>query len=139
MDYVKIIGENLIPVVFAILTPILLLLVKRFVSYLEKKWDYQVAESQEKKLLDLIARAIAYAEETAMAALKSGEELPEGAQKLDSALEFAAEEIGRMGLDKLATDKLTKLIESALNKQREEGAVPRTLKGSKAKKLLVEG
>lgn len=139
MDYVKVIGENLLPVVFTILTPILVLLARRLIAYLEKKWNFQMEESQELKLLDLISRAIAYAEEKAMAALKAGEDLPSGAQKLDSALEFAMEEIKRMGLDDMAKDKLTKLIEAALNKKREAGEVPRTLKSPAAKKLLMEG
>jgi hypothetical protein len=139
MDYLKVVGENLLPVVFTILTPILLLLVKRLVSYLEKKWDFQITQSQEYDLMDLISRAIAYAEEKAMAALKTGDDIPDGAKKLEIALEFAMSEIKRMKLDEMAKEKLTQLIESVLNKKRATGEISNTLKSEKAKKLLTEG
>ena len=128
MDYLKVVVENLFPVVLAIVTPILLLLAKRLVIYLEKKWDFQMEESQETKLLDLISRAIAYAEEKAMAASKVGKDIPSGAKKLQMALEFAMEEIRRLGLDDVAVEVMTKLIEAALNKKRGAGEIPRSLK-----------
>lgn len=141
MDYFKVIVENVLPVVIAILTPILLLLAKRLIVYLEKKWDFDMSDKMEAALMDVISRAVVFAEEKAMAAVKTGEDIPDGAQKLDNALEYAISEMKRLGLDELAKEKLAELIESKLFEKREKGEVPRTLKGPAAnkKKLLTEG
>ncbi len=129
MDYLKIIGENILPVLFTILTPILILLVKRLVVYLEKKWSFKMTIEQQKKLNDLIEDSVAFAEEKAKQAMRTDPAgLPDGAKKLDTALGFAMEQIERLGLDKMAEEALAKLIESKLFKMRVAGAVAETLK-----------
>lgn len=128
MDYFKVIVENILPVVIAILTPILLLLVKRLVVYLEEKWEFDMSDQMESALMDVISRAVAYAEEKAMQAVSTGDELPDGPTKLKNALEYAMSEIKRIRLDELAKEKLAELIESKLFEKRENGEIPRSLK-----------
>lgn len=129
MDYVKIVLENILPVVFLIATPILVLLVRRLVLYLEKKWNFQMSEEQKASMDRVLTGAIGYAEEKALTAVKTDPtKLPDGAKKLDAALEFAMSEIKRMGLDDLAAQKLKELLEAKLFEMRAAGVVPPTLK-----------
>lgn len=129
MDYFKVVMENILPVVFTIALPIIILLVKRLIVYLEKKWGFEMDDEMEGKLNEVIRRAVSYAEEKAMKAVRTGDDIPDGAKKLDHALEFAISEAERMGLTQLAREKLAELIEAHLFDARRDGDVPETLKG----------
>jgi len=129
MDYFKVVMENILPVLFTILTPILILLVKRLIVYLEKKWDFKMTAEQQTKLDDLLEDAIAFAEEKAMQAVRTDPAtIPDGAKKLDLAFGFAVEQIERLGLDKMAEEALRKLIESRLFQMRTQEVIPKSLK-----------
>jgi hypothetical protein len=130
VDYFKIVLENLLPFIFLLATPILLLLAKRLVKYLEEKLHFDMSDAQEAKLNEVLTGAIAFSEEKALQALKTDPAtLPDGAKKLDAALEFAMAEIKRLGLDVLAAQKLKDLIEAKLFAERKHGEIPDSLKG----------
>jgi hypothetical protein len=124
MDYFKVIVENVLPIIVTILAPILVVLAKRLIVYLERKWDFTISDINEAKLIELIEGAIDFAEEKALQAAKTDpEKLPDGAKKLEMALEFAASQVERMGWDEWASEELAKLIESKLYGKRSSAEI----------------
>jgi len=123
-DWLKIVLENLVPLVVAIATPIIMLFVRRLIKKMEEKWNFQIDQDKARHIEELISAAIGYAEEKARSALKVGG-LTEGQEKLDNAMKFVTGEIERFGLDKLASEKLMELIEARLFRMRSEGVVPK--------------
>ncbi|MEW6587265.1 MAG: hypothetical protein AB1442_16860 [Nitrospirota bacterium] len=117
MEYIKTIIEHVLPIVISIVTPVLVYLLLRGIRYLEAKLVVDVSEGTEVALKEVLLRAIAFAEEQGMKAIKSGGKM-ESAKKLDAALEFAVGEIKRMGLAEMTAGELTRLIEAMLNRQR---------------------
>jgi hypothetical protein len=109
--------DNLIPIVFAILTPILALLARALIRWLQEKLDFEVDIEKENKLLELVMDGIAYAEEQSKKAIKEDKKLPSG-DKLRLAIEYVSDRIEELGLPKLAGDKLAKMIESRLGQTR---------------------
>lgn len=121
MDYLKVILEFVLPLVVAIATPILVLLARRFVAYLEKKWNFEATQEQLATLDRIVTDAIGFAEEQALKKLKLGEDSPDGAKKLDMALDYIADRARDSGLDELAKEKLVRLIEAKLFARRASG------------------
>jgi len=118
-DWVKIVGENLLPIVVTIIMPILVVLARKGIKWLEKKLDFDMSVENENLLLEYVQQGVAYAEEKAMQKLKvDPADMTPGQKKLDTALEFVREQVQRQGWDELAGEKLARLIEAALNKQR---------------------
>jgi hypothetical protein len=105
--------ENLLPIVSAIVLPVLLILVRKFIQWLEIKLDFEISEAAELKILSLIEEGIRYAEEQAKKALKDGEKLS-AESKLGLAIEYVVERCKDLGLPELARDKLVKLIEAKI-------------------------
>jgi hypothetical protein len=103
--------ENLLPIVTAVLLPVLLVLVRKFLLWLEVKLDFDMNEAIELKILSLIEEGILYAEEQALKALKDGKKLGSD-DKLRLAIEYVVERCRDLGLPELARDKLVKLVES---------------------------
>ena len=122
--WLKIILENLLPLVVAILTPIIMVLVRKIINKMEEKWNFQMDQDKKQRVEELVAMAIGFAEEKARAALKVGG-MTEGQKKLDNAMKFLTGEIKRFGLDAMAAEQLTELIEAKLFKMRADGVIPK--------------
>lgn len=134
--YTKVVFDNLIPLIFLIVTPLLVLLVRRFIKYLEDRFNWDMSAQSEAQLDAVLRQALLFAEEKARTAVKTDPAtLPGGAQKLNTALKFATDELHRLGLDQLAADKLAALLEAKLFDLREResygtGTIPASLKES---------
>lgn len=109
--------DNLIPILFAVATPIILVLARALVRWLEKKLDYDISVDTEMKLYELIEEGIAFAEEQARKSIKEEKKLPPG-DKLRLAIEYVRARLEDMKLPDMAGDKLAKLIEAKLGQGR---------------------
>jgi len=119
MDWFKIVVENILPILIAIITPILVVLGRWFIKYLERKLDFDMSLEVEAQLLEYVQQGVAYAEEKAMAALKvDPAAMTPGQAKLDKAMDYVREQIQRQGWDEIAGEKLARMIEAALNQAR---------------------
>ena len=122
MEYLKVILENILPVVMPVLGAFLLYLLRAGIKYLEKKFDFDVEQGLETKAEDLLRSGMAYAEEWAYKQAKEGER-PSGADKMDKALEFINEQGKSLGMDawlEKQGDGLARRIESKLGMARSE-------------------
>lgn len=113
----KDIVADLVPVVVSIAVPILLLLARAFMKWLEKKLDFDISTANEAKIEGIIFDAIAYAEEQALKALKSGTQMG-SKSKLELAIEYVLNRVKELGLPEMATASIVKLLESKLNMTR---------------------
>lgn len=121
VDYFKVIGDFLVPTFALILAGVIAALLRSLFKYLKEKHGFDMGQAAEQGLLDAVDRGINYAEEKAVKALKLGDDAPEGAKKLQAALDYVESEVQRLGYDKLARDKLVELIEAKLNAKRAKG------------------
>lgn len=125
MEWLKIILENLLPILVAVLTPILVVLGRWFIRYLEKKLDFDMSLEVEEKLLEYIHQGVSYAEEKARAALRVDPgNMTSGQEKLDAAMRYVRDQIERQGWDDMAGELLSDMIEAALNQSRSAGIIP---------------
>lgn len=119
--------ENLIPLVFAILTPVVLLLVNKGLQLAAKKWDLQSALMHSDKVDELILKGIKAVEQKSLAAVKKGGEKTPGQQKLDDAMKFVNAQLAAMKLPEKASNELAMLIESKLfDGAKKKPALPET-------------
>lgn len=122
-DYLKVVADAIIPTFALVLAGVVAALMKIGLNKLKEKYDFDIGQAAEQGLLQAVDRGISYAEEKAVKALKLGEGAPDGAGKLQSALEYVESEVQRLGYDEMARDKLVELIEAELNKKRARGEV----------------
>jgi hypothetical protein len=120
--WIVIIDQIVIPVIVAVVAPILIVLAKKALDVFQEKTGIQVAEAQRKMLEGLIDKGIAYAEEQARKAVKKGGDELDGESKLELAVDFISTNAAALGLDAKADD-LAKLIESKLYADREDNTV----------------
>ena len=83
----KLVLENLIPLVFAVLSPVVLLLVHRGVQLAAKKWHLEAALQFESKLDQLILKGIKAAEQKSLNAVKGGSEKTPSEKKLQEVID----------------------------------------------------
>lgn len=119
----QVVLDHLLSVLVPLLLSVGLVLLR---SFLAKKG----LESSQAILDDVITRSVHYAEEEAHKALKKDEHLA-GHEKMDAAMTFAESEMSRLGLDKMAQDSLTKMIESKLQSVRPAPSAPATPEADK--------
>ncbi len=112
--YVAAIIENVLPVVIVIFTPVLLALASWLLLVLKKKTGLAISAEQQKALDGAIEKGIGFAEQWALNKAKVPADAPDGAQKLDKALELISELTKKAGLQEKAKDELTKLVEARL-------------------------
>lgn len=115
--WVFLLDQAVIPLLFALATPILLMFVHRAVSAFEEKTGIDLAETQERLIIDIVNGAIDYAEEQSHKLTKLDGDQLDGSTKMEQALAFALSAADALGLD-VAPELLTKLIESALFEKR---------------------
>jgi hypothetical protein len=106
--------ENLIPLVFTVLTPVLLVLVHYGLRLLAKKWGLEQVLVYEDKVDELVLKGIKAAEQKSLTAVKKGGDPTPGEQKLDDVLKFVNAQLKALGLDQKAADELKMLVESKL-------------------------
>lgn len=128
MDFwMTLIEQALLPVVVAVLTPVLLALARRGIRELERRTDIQLSERREKQILNVVDDAIHFAEEQARKALKGKEtdfeKITDSEMKMKAAIKYVRKRADEMGLDELvekSSDELAELIESRLFRKRLE-------------------
>ena len=108
--------DALIPLLTALVLPILLMFLKRGLDAFEKKTNLEVNVNQRRMLEQLVAKGIAFAEEQAHKAAGGDKEL-KGEDKLKAALDFVKTAAAAMGLE-VDGDMLAGLIEAKLFEDR---------------------
>lgn len=106
--------ENVLPVLFLIFTPLLGVLGSWLLLKLKQKTGLSISAEQEKMLDGAIEKGVGFAEQWALNKSKVPADAPDGAQKLDKALEFISDFTKKQGLQDKAKDELVKLIEARL-------------------------
>jgi len=122
--YAKVATEALLPFVLSLVGGALLILGRYAHRWLARKLDVEelIAEEHRDALVrSIIEGGISLAEQRAMVRLRERGELPDGAKKLEWALEWAIAEMKRRGVPELARDYLIDLIESRLGDPRAPG------------------
>lgn len=110
----KLILENLIPLVFAVITPVILLLVHRLVAKLAAKWHIENIEKYDAKLDELVIKGIKAVEKVSLSKVKAGKEKTPSEQKLQEVIDWVNVKLKEQGLPEKAGKELAVLIESKL-------------------------
>lgn len=117
--------ENLIPLVFAIITPVILLLVNKALQAAAKKWHLEGVLKYDDKVDELVLKGIKAVEQKSIAALKKDSDKTDGEKKLAEAMEFVNAQLNAMKLPEKASKELEMLIESKLfDGAKEKPALP---------------
>jgi len=106
--------ENLIPLVFTIVTPAILLLVNKALQVMSEKWHLESVLKYEDKVDELILKGIKAVEQKSIAALRKDDDKTAGQAKLDEAMRFVNAQLAHMELPGKASSELSMLIESKL-------------------------
>lgn len=106
--------ENMIPVIFMIITPVATLFVSLLLRKLAKKWHLEGALQYDQKVDELVIKGIKAVEQKSMAAVKKGRDMTPGEKKLDEAMKFVNAQLVAMKLPEKAASELSMLIESKL-------------------------
>ncbi len=116
-----IILENLIPLVVAVLTPVLLVLARGLMAAAAKKWHLESVLKYEAKVEALVLQGIKAAEKKSMTAIKRGnnDNKTPGEEKLAMVLEFVNSTLKANGLPEKGGEELAMLIEAKLFDNRE--------------------
>lgn len=114
MDTLKIFVEYLAEPLALILGAVLLAFATAGMKRLNRWLGIKVDEDQTRAVLGIVQGAVDYAEQQARRWAKDRGTPMGGATKRDEALAWAMREIDRRGLDKIAADRLSDLIESWL-------------------------
>lgn len=110
----RIVIENLIPMIFMIITPVFATFVSLAMARLMKKWNLDSAVKYDDKVNELVIRAIKGVEQKSMSAVKRGGDMTPGEKKLDEAMKFVNAQLQAMKLPQKASDELSMLVESKL-------------------------
>jgi hypothetical protein len=96
------------------------------VRRLTRKWDIEKQEAVTRLVDGFVVSGVAFAEEQARKAFRADKKQTQGAEKLQSALDYIEQQISSSGVDQIARDELMKLIESRLQMERSkpDGVVP---------------
>jgi len=96
------------------------------VRKLGRKWDAEKQEAVIRLTDNMIAAGVAFAEEQGRKALRKDNVKTEGADKMQSAVDFVRQQLDASGLPNIAEEELKKLIEARLQQERAkpDGIVP---------------
>lgn len=96
------------------------------VRKLGKKWDVEKQGAAIKLTNNMVAAGVSFAEEQARKALRTDKVKTEGADKMQSAVDFVMQQLDSSGLPGIAETELKDLIESRLHQERSkpDGIVP---------------
>ena len=98
MEYLKIMLDNLLPVVVMIVAGVLTVLGRQLVKVIEAKFQIQIDSEMESRLLGLIKSGISSAEEYAHKKLKV-DSPTSSEEKLQKAIEYVKKEAKKAGMD----------------------------------------
>lgn len=108
----QIVLENLIPTMFVIITPVVVLIVNGLLKKLATKWHMESALKYDDKIDELVLKGIKAAEQKSLAAVAKGGEMTPGEKKLDLTMKFVNAQLAAMNLPQKATDELSMLVEA---------------------------
>jgi len=118
--------ENLIPLIFTIITPVILVFVNRSLKLAARKWDLQEVLTYEDKVDELILKGIRAAEQKSLTAAKKEGPLTSGEEKLEMVLQFVNGQLQTMKLPQKAGDHLAMLVEAKIFEgAKEQQTLPR--------------
>lgn len=106
--------ENMIPVIFMIITPVATLFVSLLLRKLAKKWHLEGALQYDQKVDELVVKGIKAVEQKSIAAVRKGRDMTPGEKKLEEAMKFVNAQLVAMKLPEKAASELSMLIESKL-------------------------
>lgn len=106
--------SHLIPLVFVIATPVLLLFSKKLIDVLAHKIHLDGVMMYDDQVGALIERGIQAVENKSLAALRGGAPATPGQQKLEGVLNFVQSELDSHGLPKKAGEALKTMVEAQL-------------------------
>jgi hypothetical protein len=109
----QLVGANVLEIAVVILTPLLVLLVRRLLKLIEDKTKLDIAGHYEVVIDDLVHRGIAYAEQQAKNALKADKPL-KSEDKKSLAVNMVMQQIKNFGLAEMASDRIAELVEAHL-------------------------
>ena len=118
MEIFKLILEHLLELVFLVLAPVLLYLVRRGMKWLEDKLDFDINANMEATIEGVVRSAIAYAEQQRHKIVKA--DRGQVNDKLEDAVRWASDEIRHRGLPEVASDRIVGLIEAKLGEGKAE-------------------
>jgi len=109
-----------------LVTAILGVLGTWMVKKLGKKWDVEKQEAAVRLVDGFVVSGVAFAEEQARKALRVDKVKTDGAEKLQSAVDYIEQQISSSGVDNIARNELVKLVESRLHMERSrpDGVIP---------------
>jgi len=110
----QIILENLIPLVFAVITPVLLVFVNKVLHLAASKWKLEEALVYEDKVEDLILKGIRAAEQKSISKVHKDQPDTPGEEKLRMVLDFVNSQLVAMKLPEKAGEQLSMLVEAKL-------------------------
>lgn len=119
--------SELIMVVFALATPVLLVLLTKLVRVARDKWGVDVSAAHEQLIMGVVKQGLAYAEEQSRKALKEGKPPKTGDEKKIEAVRFISSKLESLGVVSWGAEKLGELVESALHMKREDPNDPTPL------------
>lgn len=118
--WLTLVDQAVIPLLTLVVLPILLMFLRRALDAFEAKTNLEISREQRQILEELVAKAIAFAEEQARKAIKNADAMEMGGdQKLEAALEFVKEGARALGLDLSEVD-VAAMIEARLFTERRE-------------------
>ena len=88
------------------------------VRKLGKKWDVEKQQAAITLTQNMVGAGVSFAEEQARKALRTSKVKTEGADKMQSAVDFVMEQLDASGLPAIGEAELKKLIESRLHQER---------------------
>lgn len=107
-------SNNLIPIIFVVITSIVVVLVKSSLDKLAAKWQIENALQYDNKIDELVIKGIKAMEQKSLAAKAKGGEVTPGDQKLDQAMKFVNAQLADMKLPQKATNELSMLVEAKI-------------------------
>jgi hypothetical protein len=110
----QVVVENMIPVIFMIITPVATLFVTLLLRRLAKKWHLEGALQYEDQVNQLVIKGIKAVEQKSLNAVRKGGDMTPGEKKLDDAMKFVNAQLMAMKLPEKAADELKMLIEAKI-------------------------
>ena len=106
--------------VLIVATPIVLVLGRKALQVLEKKFDIDIEEKQERKVDEVILMGVSYAREQGRKALKAGKDPIPGEEKKRMALDYITRTLDSTNATHWSRDRLEDMVEAKLNLVRTE-------------------
>lgn len=117
----QLVGSSAVEIAVVVLTPLLVVLVRRLLRLLEDKTNMELAEKHELLVDELVRKGISYAEEQANKALKAGKPINSDDKK-SAAVKMVMDQLEEMNLHRTAAEKIAEKVESRLNDERNKNS-----------------